>query len=224
LRYKVAIRYAIVDDLRFISHHDTMRLFERALSRAQLPVKYSQGFNPRPRMSLPLPRPVGVASEAEVLVIELETPLEPAIGLEQLRLQMPAGLQLLEAETLTEGQTLYPERVEYTLPLPAEVQDRVRLSLAALLSADEVWARREVARGREQKVNIREYLQDAWVAEDGLHWVAKVSNRGTLRPGELVTALELDADEWRHRIRRTRVQWTDRPVGGSEESPETNAG
>ena len=224
MRYKVAIRYAIAGDLRFISHHDTMRLFERALSRAQLPVKYSQGFNPRPRMSLPLPRPVGVASEAEVLVIELETPLAPETAIEQLRLQMPAGLQLLQAEALPEGRNLYPERAEYHLPLPAEEQDRARQSLPGVLSAGEVWAVRDAGRGREHKVNIREYLLDAWLAEDGLHWVAKVSNRGTLRPGELVTALGLDADEWQHRIRRARVHWTDRPEDTSAESPETDAG
>ncbi|GAF87148.1 unnamed protein product, partial [marine sediment metagenome] len=56
--------YDVDGDLRFISHHDMLRLFARSLARAALPVRFSEGFNPHPRLSIPLPRPVGVASQA----------------------------------------------------------------------------------------------------------------------------------------------------------------
>ena len=89
----MAIRFVIEGDLRFISHHDTMRLFERALSRAQLPVRFSKGFNPGPRLSLPLPRSVGIASGVELLAVELDDAIEPAVVLGTLSEQMPAGLK-----------------------------------------------------------------------------------------------------------------------------------
>src|SRR5690606_16197351 len=111
LRYKVAIRFRVEGDLRFISHHDMMRLFERALARARLPVKHSEGFNPRPRMSLPLPRPVGVATLADRLVVELREPVETTDALARLRRQMPVGLTLAEAFEVRPGCKLRPEHV-----------------------------------------------------------------------------------------------------------------
>ncbi len=66
-----AIRFRIGGALRFLSHAETARLWQRACTRAALPVRYSQGFNPHPRMSLPLPRPVGVAADEELLVVKL---------------------------------------------------------------------------------------------------------------------------------------------------------
>ena len=67
-----AFAFSVTGDLRFISHRDTIRVFQRALARASLPVRYSEGFNPHPRLSLPLPRPVGVASEAEIIIVEFD--------------------------------------------------------------------------------------------------------------------------------------------------------
>ena len=64
-------------DIRFVSHRDTLRLFARAATRAEVPLRYSGGFNPHPRVTIPVPRPVGVASDVERLVLELTEPLEP---------------------------------------------------------------------------------------------------------------------------------------------------
>ncbi|MBI4580945.1 MAG: DUF2344 domain-containing protein, partial [Planctomycetes bacterium] len=92
IRYRIAIRFAVQDDVRFISHHDTMRMFERALARTDLPVRFSEGFNPRPKLSLPLPRPVGIATTADVLVVELTQPVVPEEALGRLAAQMPRGV------------------------------------------------------------------------------------------------------------------------------------
>jgi len=56
--------------LRFLSHAETLRVFQRACVRAGINLQYSRGFNPRPRMSLPLPRPVGVESDDELLTLK----------------------------------------------------------------------------------------------------------------------------------------------------------
>ena len=64
--------FSVTGDLRFISHRDTLRLLQRAVARADLPVRFSEGYNPHPRIAIPLPRPVGVASDDEAVVIEFE--------------------------------------------------------------------------------------------------------------------------------------------------------
>lgn len=65
------VRFAVRGWLRFLSHAETVRVFERGCARARVPVKYTQGFNPHAKLSLPLPRPVGVASDDELLILRL---------------------------------------------------------------------------------------------------------------------------------------------------------
>src|SRR3990172_12933571 len=99
-RYRWLFAYSIDGDLRFISHHDTLRLFRRALARADLPVRHSEGFNPHPRLMIPLPRPVGVASCAEVIVVETERPIDPDDALQRLERQTPEGIAMLSSRRL----------------------------------------------------------------------------------------------------------------------------
>src|SRR4051794_41841659 len=68
---RLRVRYAKRDRLRFTSHRDFARAFERALRRAELPMAYSAGFSPHPKVSYAGAAPTGVASEAEYLEIGL---------------------------------------------------------------------------------------------------------------------------------------------------------
>ena len=207
MRYKVAIRFAIDGDLRFISHHDTMRLFERAISRAQLPVKFSEGFNPRPRMSLPLPRAVGVASEADVVVFDLDEPFGPAEFQERLASQMPAGLTLFEAWPV-EGKSLQADLVDYSLDLPNEHTSNVSEAAERLMAGESCLIEREAAEGRrERTIDVRAFLTDAGLKEGRLNWTVRVTNSGSVRPAELLTAVGLDPLQWHHKVRRTSVRW-----------------
>ncbi|MBX6723253.1 MAG: DUF2344 domain-containing protein, partial [Dactylosporangium sp.] len=74
---RVRIRYAKRGPLRFTSHRDFARAFERALRRADVPVAYSQGFSPHPRVSYASAAPTGAASEAEYLELALREPVDP---------------------------------------------------------------------------------------------------------------------------------------------------
>ena len=74
---RIRIRYAKRGPLRFTSHRDFARAFERALRRAGVPIAYSQGFTPHPKISYASAAPTGVASEAEYLEIGLQAPVDP---------------------------------------------------------------------------------------------------------------------------------------------------
>src|SRR5947207_8729961 len=93
----IRLRYAKRGPLRFTSHRDFARAFERALLRANVPIAYSQGFTPHPKVSYASAAPTGVASEAEYLEIGLRAVVDPALLRLALDAALSPGLDVLEA-------------------------------------------------------------------------------------------------------------------------------
>lgn len=93
---RLRIRYAKRGRLRFTSHRDFSRAFERAIFRAQVPMAYSSGFNPHPRISYAGAAPTGSASEAEYLEIALAAVVDPAAIKTLLEEALPDGLDVLD--------------------------------------------------------------------------------------------------------------------------------
>ncbi|MBZ5737247.1 TIGR03936 family radical SAM-associated protein [Nocardioides mangrovi] len=93
---RLRIRYAKRGRLRFTSHRDFSRAFERAIFRARVPMAYSSGFNPHPRISYAGAAPTGSASEAEYLEIALAEVVDPAVVHAQLEEALPDGLDVVE--------------------------------------------------------------------------------------------------------------------------------
>jgi radical SAM-linked protein len=93
---RLRIRYAKRGRLRFTSHRDFSRAFERAVFRARIPMAYSSGFNPHPRISYAGAAPTGSASEAEYLEIALAQEVDPAQVHAALDEALPGGLDVLE--------------------------------------------------------------------------------------------------------------------------------
>jgi radical SAM-linked protein len=93
---RLRIRYAKRGRLRFTSHRDFSRAFERAVVRARLPMAYSSGFNPHPRISYAGASPTGAASEAEYLEIGLARTVDPDDVRTALEEALPDGLDVLE--------------------------------------------------------------------------------------------------------------------------------
>lgn len=96
---RLRIRYAKGDELRFVSHLDVARAFQRSLRRARLPVVYSEGFSPHPRMSFGPPLPLGVAGGGEFLDVSVEN--KPGQGwMDALNAALPPGLRTLDARMI----------------------------------------------------------------------------------------------------------------------------
>src|SRR5581483_5710330 len=93
---RLRVRYAKRGRLRFTSHRDFARAFERALRRAGVPMAYSAGFSPHPKVSYLGAAPTGVASEAEYLEIGLASPVEPEALRQALDDALPPGLDVVE--------------------------------------------------------------------------------------------------------------------------------
>jgi radical SAM-linked protein len=93
---RLRLKFGRGEDLKFLSHLDLMRLWERALRRAGLPLAYSEGFTPHPQIALAAPLLVGVTSDAELMDVSLSRWVSPQSFLAQIEKQLPRGIALLE--------------------------------------------------------------------------------------------------------------------------------
>jgi len=200
--------YGIDGDLRFISHHDTLRLFRRALARADLPVRYSEGFNPHPRIMIPLPRPVGVASVAEVIVVEMEHPIDPDDALHRLDRQTPEGILMLSSRRLALAEHLRPILVRYHVDATeVSTQDLASHVRSLLDSKTAVVQRISPKNPKGRAFDVRPFIAELRVAEEGVEFTLRVSQDGTAKPAEVAGLLGYDPATVNHRIRRLEVQW-----------------
>ena len=143
---RLRIRYAKRGRLRFTSHRDFSRAFERAVARARLPMAYSSGFHPHPRISYAGAAPTGAASEAEYLEIGLAQVVDPADVAAALAEALPDGLDVVTvvespggslADRLTASR--WTVQVSGVPDLAARVAD--------FLAADEVTVERMTKKG-----------------------------------------------------------------------------
>jgi radical SAM-linked protein len=160
---RVRVRFAKRGRLRFLSHRDVARSFERAVRRAAVPVAHSHGFSPHPRLSWIGAAPTGAASEAEFMEIGLTTPVDPVELAKALDLALPAGLDVLDA-AVADGAAL-ADRIDasrWVVELPGVEPDALRAALDALLATDTLTVERITPNGRRQ-IDVRAALVRAEV-------------------------------------------------------------
>ncbi len=147
---RVRIRYAKRGPLRFTSHRDFARALERAIHRANLPIAYSQGFTPHPKISFSSAAPTGVASEAEYLELGLRVAMEPEKLREALDAALSPGLDVVEVvetnttDSLAERLTASHWRIE----LPGVSPDALNAAVKAFLERTEILVERLTKQGR----------------------------------------------------------------------------
>jgi len=176
---RLRIRYAKRGRLRFTSHRDFARAFERALRRAGVPMAYSAGFSPHPKVSYAGASPTGVASEAEYLEIGLAKPVEPDVVRVQLDAALPGGLDIVEV-VVAEPPSL-GERINasiWRVELPGAVAVDVAAAVERFLALDEALVERLTKDGR-RTVDARAVVVDARVSSGGAQGVSQPAETDT---------------------------------------------
>jgi len=193
-------------DKRYLSHHDMMRLWQRVLRRAELPLRMSQGFNPRPKMSLVEPRSVGIASEAEILEFELADWVNPEAVLGNLRRQVPTDIRIDSLDLLRPTDKARPVAVVYvaTLEVPCvDLEERI----ARLLAQSEAPVVRHRPKA-DKHLDARPYLERLEATDGrGVRMVLGTGPKGTVRPDEVLRLLGLDDEAVaRADVHRTEIR------------------
>lgn len=205
-----AIGFAVEGDLRFLSHHDTMRAVERTALRAKCPLRFSQGFNPRPSLSLPCPRPVGVASLDDIVVLTLEdSPVEIDTGqlAQAFNGACPKGMRFFDARKLAQ-KTLHPRKANYELELDAARAQGLASRLAEL-SSQETWeVDRQTGEDKaSRRIDLRPLLPTVALEGQTLRWKQTPLGQTWAKPSEVLGLLGLDGQFDLAGVVRTAVEF-----------------
>lgn len=152
---KLRLRFTKRGRLRFISHRDFARAFERALRRARVPMAYSAGFSPHPKISYVGAVPTGVASEAEYLEIGLAQRCDPEAVRRALDDSLPPGIDVLECVESTGGSL--PERIDtsqWEVVLPGVDVAAAEVATSRFMAETEVFVERLTKDGK-RKIDAR---------------------------------------------------------------------
>jgi radical SAM-linked protein len=189
-RAKVRIRFQKTGDLRFVSHHDLLRCFERMLRRAGLPFASTEGFNPHPRLVFASALALGVAGLDELVDVELRDDVPPQEVHTLLARQAPPGLHLLGVRAVGLRSALQVRSATYRLALPPERHSSLTDRAAAFLAAPECWAERTHPQPR--RINVRPFVAGLRLPPGAVEMDLLVTPHGTARAEEVLRALGLD--------------------------------
>lgn len=185
---KVRLRYAKRGPARFTSHRDFGRALERALRRAAIPMAYSSGFTPHPRISYPNAAPTGAASEAEYVELGLTTPCDPNKIMAALNQVLPSGFQIMAAAEATPrslGELLQISR--WRIELPGVDEMLLPQVIVEFLERDHVTVERTTKKGRRQ-FDVRRAVREMRYQGSGIE-VVLVHHEPLVRPDDVVQAL-----------------------------------
>lgn len=211
---RLRIRFTKVGKVRFLGHRDLARVWERTLRRAELPVAYSEGFSPRPKLSFGLALSTGYESDGEYLDVDLAAtapdPQLPALP-GRFSALLPEGIDVTAVCEVSRSEPSLQqavtscswliEVVDTSAGDAAEVVDRALAASSLMLTRER--------KGKEVTDDLRPYLLDLSVigpTPTGVQLAAELGTQPrTLRPAELLAALDPPLTEGL--VRRTH-QWT----------------
>ena len=212
-RFRVRIRFKKEGVMKFLSHLELFRCFHRASLRADLPLSYTAGFNPHPRISFAPPLPVGCVGEREMADLELASPFTLEELMRRMNSTLPEGLEISAARYMPKGVPSLNEDADLArilVDLPSTMiprRETIGRDLEALLEREELIVEREKKGVRKPK-NVRPFIHEASLLAEGENlrldlWL-KHTREGSIRPAELMRALFRDEtpDPWEAPVRR----------------------
>lgn len=193
--HRYRFTYGEQGNLRFAGHLDVYRAWERTLRRADLPLEFSQGYNPRPRINIGLALPLGCSSRADLMDVWLVEAIDPGELVQRLRAAAPPGLEIERAEAIDDRLPKLQQAIqgaEFEVELPAELAAEVGRLAHELLAAAELPRQR-----RGKPYDLRPLIADLELRNQGMLWMRLAAgSSGVGRADEVLRALGLEAEAY----------------------------
>jgi radical SAM-linked protein len=194
---RLRVRFARGDEIKFISHLDIMRLWERAFTRAGIRIAYSEGFSPHPRLSLAAPLAVGVTGQSELLDVYTSDSVSPHWFTEAVSSQLPVGISILGVQRISVTIPSLQSQVsqaEYRIEVerangPVDIES----AIASLLSSKSLPWYHERDTGKRE-YDLRELIDDIKLESSTdelctITMVLRCGSNGSGRPEQITLAL-----------------------------------
>ena len=205
VRKRVRVRFTKHDDLRWISHRDLMRLWERLFRRAGVALSMTEGFHPKPRINFPSALAVGIAGLDELLEVDLAEERTADSLAEAIAGELPEGMSIKAIEMLAAPDRKAQVRfVTFQMPVPVERQEKLGQRIKWLMRQTSLPIHRE---GRKNPLDLQPLLAELELIDGQLHMRLRVDREGSARPREVLQALEIEDLEYQgFFLTRTRVE------------------
>ena len=195
--HRLRVRFCRGNEIKFISHLDIMRLWQRALHRAGIALAYSEGFSPHPRISLTAPLSLGMTSEAELMDVFCTKWVSPHFFTKAVSQQLPQGIEILQVYPIDLGQPSLQSQVryaEYEVAVDTEKEQKeIETALTSLLSLKHLpWYHQRDTGTRYY--DLRALIDDLWFTGWQLSYSIvgmrlRCDNSGSGRPEQVIAAL-----------------------------------
>ena len=197
---RIQITFSKQGALRYTGHLDLHKLWERAARRAELPLAYSQGFHPQPKMNLAAALPLGFSSRCEVLDLRLEREIVLDGLVERLNSTLPPGIQVLSVEQVEERAPALQTQVvsaEYEVRMiESGLGEDLKRRIGSVMASDSIV---RIRRGKEY--DLRPLIEALDFGDDRIVMRLAAREGATGRPEEVLDVLGIAFDETR--IERT---------------------
>lgn len=190
---RVRVQYRKTNYARYLSHLDLVRLFERSANQVRIPLVYSQGYNPHPKLSFGPPLSLGYSSEAEYLDMELDSTFDIQSIPELLNPFLPDGLdvidlQIIREKTVALAAAINANEYEVNLSDLKDAQQTFNAALDTLLKAEKIEVQRRV-KGKYKQVDIRPFIETLTQENDILTIRTRSIEHRTVRIREILEQL-----------------------------------
>ena len=193
--------------LKYISHLDLMRLFNRTFRRADIPIKYTEGFNPQPKFSIANPLALGIESISEYMDIELEEEMPVEDFIEKMNKELPKQIRILEGKYIEDDKSLSSlvELSHYEISFSfKKLEENLELKqlIEEWLKKDKITIKklkRKKGKIQEKEQNIRPLIINIVINEQcilnnaqfvKMNCLLKAGDRGNLKPMDLIEAMD----------------------------------
>lgn len=185
---RIRIHFTKRGDLRWISHRDLARVWERLLRRAGLELSFSQGFHPKPKISFPSALTLGIEALDEVVELDLVGAFDIVAVGQRIAQQMPAGMELLSIDE-QKGKSRWLG-ASYSLDLPDLLIDATQARISEMLNAGVIRILRE---DKPIECSCRDAHFEIRLEGNKLFFSLPVADQGaSIRPSELLQQLHLE--------------------------------
>ena len=175
---KIRLGFSKQGNIKFVGHLDLLRLFQRVIKSADIPIAYSQGFNPHSLLYFAQALSVGITSTGEYMDIQLEQDVSPEWVKDQINAILPEGLEIQRAHILTEESKTCMAVVDaasYEIIIEKEPEDEDFITkLNEFYNQKEILVTR-MSKKKSKIINIKEFIYDLSIGENETHYTLDVT-------------------------------------------------